>query len=121
MRAGISTPVYRQFTFHCDVGWMKKLKAPGQGALGGIVLGRHICFSMPATEIPEWLFKHELEHVYQQIRAGRLRFYLKYFYYSLRYGYKNNPFEVAAYDIQFEPLQPSEEQALWKLREDSTK
>ena len=116
MRAGISTPVLKHFTFHCDVAWMKKLPP-----LGGIVLWNRICFSMPADQIPEWLFRHELEHVYQQIREGRLRFYLKYFYYSLRYGYKRNPFELEAYHNQNIPLQPGEEQALWKLREDSAK
>lgn len=118
MRAGISTPVYRQFIFHCDVNWMKKIPL-GSGHLGGIVIGRHICFAKPAEDIPEWLFRHELEHVYQQIREGRLRFYLKYFYYALRYGYKNNPYEVEAYANQHTPLQASEEQALWKLREES--
>jgi len=106
------------FTFHTDVGWMKKIKL-GKGNLGGIVLWSRICFSMPAEEIPPWLFRHELEHVYQQIRDGRLWFYLKYAYYSIRYGYKNNPYELEAYEAQSLPLQPSEEQALWNLRENS--
>lgn len=119
MRAGISTPVSRQFTFHTDVAWMKKLSIPGKGSLGGIVLWNHICFSMPAENIHPTLFRHELEHVYQQIRDGRVRFYLKYFYYSLRYGYQNNPYELEAYENQHLPLQESEEQALWSLKENS--
>jgi hypothetical protein len=116
MRAGISTPVSRQFTFHVDVDWMKKITM-GKGFLGGIVLWSHICFADKAEDIPEWLFRHELEHVYQQIRDGRFRFYLKYFYYQIRYGYKKNPYEVEARERQHLPLQESEEQALWNLRE----
>ena len=83
----------------------------------GVVIWNHILFAMPAKDIPHWLFRHELEHVYQQIREGRLRFYLKYFYYSLRYGYNFNPYEVQAHEQQSMPLQTSEEEALWKLRE----
>lgn len=117
MRAGISTPVNRQFTFHTDVDWMKKIPL-GKGHLGGIVLWSHICFAAKAEDIPEWLFRHELEHVYQQIRDGRLRFYLKYFYYSIRYrSYSKNPYEIEAHERQHLPLQESEEQALWNLRE----
>ena len=113
MRAGICTPVTKRFIFHCDVAWMRQFH------VGGIVIWNHILFAMPAKDIPNWLFRHELEHVYQQIRDGRLRFYLKYFYYALRYGYRLNPYEVQAQDQQLTPLQTSEEQALWKLREDS--
>jgi len=117
MRAGISTPVTKSFIFHTDVAWLRKINPK----LGGIVLGKHICFTMPAKDIPRWLFRHELEHVYQQIRDGRVRFYLKYAWYSIRYRYKNNPYELEAYHNQNLELQESEEQALWKLREDSTK
>jgi len=85
----------------------------------GIVIGRHILFQHPADEIPQWLFRHELEHVYQQMREGVIFFYLKYFYYSLRYGYKNNPFELEAYERQNDPLTTNEEQLLWKLKEGS--
>lgn len=112
MRAGISTPVSKQFTFHCDCEWMRRVNPK----LNGIVLWSHICFSMPADKIPPTLFRHELEHAYQQIRDGRFLFYLKYAYYSLR-GYKNNLYEIEAYEAQHQPLQESEEQALWNLRE----
>ncbi len=119
MRAGISTPVTRNFTFHTDVAWMKQIKT-GNGHMAGIVLGSHICFAYKPEDIEPTLFRHELEHVYQQIRDGRVRFYLKYIYYSLRYGYQNNPYELEAYENQCLPLQASEEQALWNLRENST-
>jgi hypothetical protein len=113
MRAGISTPVYKLYKFHCDMDWMKRSR------VRGVVIWNHICFSLPAEDIPHWLFRHELEHVYQQIRDGRALFYLKYFYYSLRYGYKKNPYEVEAYAKQDLPLTKTEEDALWRLRESS--
>ena len=80
-----------------------------------------VMFAQPFDDIPVWLFRHELEHVYQQIRDGRLRFYLKYFYYSVRYGYKKNPYEVEAYERQHDPLTINEEHLIWKLKEDSIK
>lgn len=42
------------------------------------------------------LKKHELKHIEQMKREGILRFMVKYNYYWLRYGYKNNPYEVEA-------------------------
>ncbi len=111
MRAGICTGVTKVFVFHCDVDWMKRVRCHG------VVIGRKILFSMPARDIPQWMFRHEIEHAYQQIREGRVLFYLKYFYYSLRYGYHDNPYEVQAREKQESPLTSSEEQALWKLRE----
>lgn len=111
MRAGICTSVTKVFHIRTDVGWMKRV------GVGGIVMGRNMMFSLPAEKITESLFRHELEHAYQQIREGRLRFYLKYFYYSLRYGYHNNPYEIQARDRQENPLTHSEATALWKLRE----
>lgn len=105
----------RKVKIHCDVDWMKRTWVKG------FVLGRHVFFSMPATDVPNWLFRHELEHVYQQMREGVIRFYLKYFAYSLRHGYKKNPFEIQAYKRQHDPLTTTEEQLLWKLREGSQK
>ena len=100
--------VYR---VRCNVGWMKR------HWVRGIVIGRTMMFQ---DEVPErWLFRHELQHCYQQLREGVIFFYLKYFYYSVRYGYQNNPFEVEARAVQHDPLTSTEEQLLWKLREDS--
>lgn len=115
MRAGICTPIWKNYTIHCDIDWMKRTR------VRGIVMWNHILFAAPAEDIPQWLFRHELEHVYQQIRDGRVLFYLKYFYYSVRYGYKRNPYEVEAYANQHDPLTTNEEQLLWNLREESQK
>lgn len=46
--------------------------------------------------IPEKLFKHENTHIEQVKRDGKFKFLIKYIWYLLRYGYKNNPYEVEA-------------------------
>jgi hypothetical protein len=43
----------------------------------------------------EWLC-HELAHIEQYKRHGRFVFLIKYLFYSIKYGYKNNPFEKEA-------------------------
>ena len=84
-------------------------------------MGSCIKFAEPACDIPRWLFRHELEHAYQQVREGVILFYLKYIYYSVRYGYKANPFEAEAFKKQVLPLTTHEEQLLWKLKDGSPK
>lgn len=42
------------------------------------------------------LIQHEMTHVEQMKRDGTLRFYVRYLWWSLRYGYKKNPYEVEA-------------------------
>lgn len=42
------------------------------------------------------LLNHELVHIDQIKRLGAIRWSIKYFYYQLRYGYLDNPFEVEA-------------------------
>ncbi len=112
MRAGIQTDIWGRFNFRCDVDWMKRAK------VRGIVIGRNILFAEPAKDVQQFLFRHELEHGYQQMRDGRIKFYLKYFYYTLRYGYDDNPYEVEAREKAVLPLTTNEEQLLWKLRGD---
>jgi hypothetical protein len=109
----VNTPICRAMVFKCDVEWMRR------AGVRGVVIGNTVLFA--DSPVPKWLFRHELEHAYQQIREGVIRFYLKYFYYSLRYGYQDNPFEVEARARQNDPLTTIEEQLLWKLNEDSTK
>lgn len=46
--------------------------------------------------ITEEMYKHELCHVEQIKREGRLKFLVKYLYYNIKYGYINNPYEVEA-------------------------
>ena len=85
------------------------------------MVGRHIFFSDSAKDLPQWLFRHELEHCYQIMREGVILFYAKYFWYSVRHGYKKNPYEIEAYQRQIDPLTTNEEQLLWRLKEGSRK
>lgn len=43
----------------------------------------------------KWV-KHEQEHIKQYRKYGTCFFLMLYLYYSLRYGYYNNPLEVEA-------------------------
>lgn len=51
--------------------------------------------SGPDKVSERWL-KHEDCHKGQFKRYGWLVFVVKYFYYNIRYGYQNNPFEAEA-------------------------
>jgi hypothetical protein len=64
-----------------------------------------------AAHVSTRLFRHELEHCYQIARLGRLRFYVTYLFYSVRYGYKRNPFEVEARKAEMKPL--TEVEKMW--------
>ena len=44
----------------------------------------------------DFLYKHELVHVYQGEILGKIKFLFLYFVYSIKYGYYNNPFEKQA-------------------------
>lgn len=46
--------------------------------------------------IDDKLLRHEKIHLEQQKRGYLLGFYIKYFYYQIRYGYENNPYEIEA-------------------------
>jgi hypothetical protein len=47
--------------------------------------------------LTESLKRHELVHIEQVKRHGWIKFYFLYLVYSIRYGYRNNPFEIEAY------------------------
>lgn len=40
--------------------------------------------------------KHEINHVFQWKRYGKLRFAIKYVYYFITRGYRRNPLEIEA-------------------------
>ena len=50
--------------------------------------------------ITEKLYKHEKMHIEQVKRDGRFKFIIKYLYYTIRYGYKNNPYEIEAREAE---------------------
>lgn len=45
------------------------------------------------------LIAHERCHINQMNRDGKFTFMVKYCYYLLRYGYKDNPYEVEARNV----------------------
>lgn len=45
------------------------------------------------------MYKHEKCHVEQIQREGRFKFICKYLYYNIRYGYRNNLYEVEAREV----------------------
>lgn len=77
------------------------LGASAQGA--AIVFGCTIyLYKVTKSEILRNLpyLRHEVAHVLQYKREGYVRFWLKYLWYSLRFGYKQNPYEVQAREAQ---------------------
>lgn len=79
----------------------------------GVCIGRTIYFRDEPSFVDRRLFKHELIHQQQMQKDGLFLFYLKYFYYSLRFGYHDNPYELEAYERQAEPLTSDEEALKW--------
>ena len=57
-------------------------------------------FALPEQVASPTLAKHEGKHWEQYQRMGLLKFYAMYAYYSLRYGYRNNPMEVEAREAE---------------------
>lgn len=48
--------------------------------------------------------RHESIHFRQCLELWAIGFYVLYLWYLIRYGYKNNPFELEAYDNAFNLL-----------------
>lgn len=53
-------------------------------------------YMAPGFEDAEWLLRHERMHLEQMERDGWAGFHLKYLWYTLQYGYWDNPYEVEA-------------------------
>jgi hypothetical protein len=53
-------------------------------------------YVLPGYEHDTRLIRHELCHLQQIERDGRVRFALRYSWWLLRYGYRDNPYEVEA-------------------------
>lgn len=62
----------------------------------------HFCHNDYYNTIQEHfnVYKHEMKHFEQIEKNGVLKFCIKYLYYLIRYGYKNNPFEKEAYNAE---------------------
>jgi hypothetical protein len=46
------------------------------------------------------IIEHEKIHIGQQLRGLLIIFYIRYLYFSWKYGYKKNPYEIEAYEHQ---------------------
>ncbi|MBP6623663.1 MAG: DUF4157 domain-containing protein [Chitinophagaceae bacterium] len=80
--------------------WLAKLGAIKlKHANCAMVIGNTIhLYQIPKSEFIQnlSLFRHEIEHIKQWKRIGFMLFPIQYVWYSFKYGYYNNPFEVEA-------------------------
>jgi hypothetical protein len=63
-----------------------------------VTFGQTAYYSVSKEEVlksPNWI-KHENRHKEQYAKEGVLKFAVKYIWYSIRYGYKANPYEIDA-------------------------
>lgn len=56
----------------------------------------NVVYMAPGFEEHAALLRHERKHLEQMQRDGKLMYMVKYTYYLLRYGYRQNPYEVDA-------------------------
>lgn len=62
----------------------------------GITLYPVGIYVLPELITNERLHKHEMTHWRQAQRMSAVRFYVTYLWYSIRFGYRNNPLEIEA-------------------------
>ena len=62
----------------------------------GVCLPPVAIYILPEHYYDRELIRHEGRHWLQYERMGLLKFYALYAWYTLRYGYDNNPMEVDA-------------------------
>lgn len=81
---------------------MKKRKVVGWASAWNTI------YVVPGYETKKWLIAHEMEHMNQMERDGKICMIVKYFWYTLsgwiKYGnyreaYFKNPYEVEAYKV----------------------
>lgn len=82
--------------------------------VGGITLYPFILFARSSLSVRNdpILYKHEWIHIEQYRREGVFKFAIKYLWYQVTKGYKKNPYEIEAYDRQYEQF-TDEERAAW--------
>lgn len=73
----------------------KKLKADKVAMVIGKTIHLHNTSKEDFLKDRRWL-KHELVHIDQYKKHGLLKFLFLYVWYSMKYGYYDNPFEVEA-------------------------
>jgi hypothetical protein len=73
----------------------KKLKAQKVAMVIGKTIHLHNTSTTDFLKDERWL-KHELAHIEQYQKHGLIKFLVLYIWYSIKYGYYNNPFEIEA-------------------------
>ena len=73
----------------------KKLKADKVAMVIGKTIHLHNTSKEDFLNDQRWV-KHELVHIEQYKKHGLVKFLTLYLWYSMKYGYYNNPFEMEA-------------------------
>ncbi len=91
-----------KFKIVYDCWWMRKNY--------GMVFLYWMWFDQKKGDVAEWHFRHELEHVYQYKKYGRIGFLLRYIWKWIRCGFssKKHPMEIEARATETIPLTPVE-------------
>ncbi len=61
-----------------------------------ITLGQTTYFSCDKSLVSDGWHRHEDKHKEQYAKEGVVKFLVKYLWYSIRYGYFKNPYEIEA-------------------------
>lgn len=73
----------------------KKLKVNRVAMVFGKTIHLHNTTKEEFLNDKDWL-RHELVHIEQYKRYGTIKFIVFYIWYSIKYGYYNNPLEIEA-------------------------
>ena len=85
--------------------------------IGAITLYPFILWSRSKSQLKDQMdytkrvFKHEYIHIDQVRRMGWFYFYIKYLLENRKTGYKQNKYELEAWDRQYEQYTEEEQQA----------
>lgn len=69
----------------------------------------------------EELIEHERVHLRQQLRGLLIVFYIRYFYYHVKYGYWNNPYEVEARAVTRQVMKAYADYEEWREKREVIK
>ena len=83
------------FPYNLILMFFRKVKKAERAAMIDPFFLNILAYPKP-YEITEATYAHEQAHIEQVKRDGRLKFIFKYLWYSIRYGYDKNPYEVEA-------------------------
>lgn len=83
--------------------WLTRV--PADRCFGFTISATTTLYSCPAEQVTERLRSHEEQHKRQyQAYGSRVKFWWAYLKANVKYGYRDNPFEVAARRAENEPL-----------------